>query len=307
MNKNFEHLCRMSQKSIKKHLRNELWKHYDEVIDRDGYLFAKGEVPILLVAHMDTVHEKLPTFFLYGKNGDEVSSPQGIGGDDRCGIYMILEIIKKHNCSVLFAEDEEIGCVGSKKFVKEDFVKDLSFNYIIELDRMGSKDAVFYECDNPEFEDFITDDGDWELAYGSFTDICTLAPVLGCAAVNFSCGYYKAHSEKEYVVLSEMENNIKKVCKLIERTTETDKFEYIEAKFSNYNGYYNTPFDDADDNDFAWGLYAVEYMNRKGQVDWEEVYARSQWEAIGMFLEEHPTMTVADIDVEFYGYDEYYM
>ena len=311
MNKKFENLCQMTQKGIKKHLSKELSKAYDNIIEGDGYLFAKGDVPILLVAHMDTVHLQAPSVFVYSKNGDVVSSPQGIGGDDRCGIYMILEIIKHYKCSVLFAEDEEKGCIGSKKFVKESFVKNLEFNYIIELDRMGSKDAVFYECDNPEFEDFITADKDWETAFGTFTDICTLAPVLGCAAVNFSCGYYKAHTTSEYVVLSEMENNIEKVCRLIERTTEADKFEYIEAVYNGFYGcgYYTKPYvdDNDDENDFMWGLYAIEYINKDGNVDWEEIYARSEWEAIGMFLEDHPTMTYADIDVDFYGYDEYYM
>ena len=314
MNKKFENLCKMTQEMLKSRLLIDLWNEKYEVIDGDGYLFAKGDVPILLVAHMDTVHSQVPSVFVYSEKGDVISSPQGIGGDDRCGIYMILEIIKKHRCSVLFTEDEEIGCVGAEKFIKEDFVQGLEFNYIIELDRMGSKDAVFYECDNPEFEDFITADGDWSFAWGSFTDICTVAPVIGCAAVNLSCGYYKAHTAGEYVVLSEMEKNIEKVCKLIERTTEDDKFEYIEAVYGNYGKgnwykYYAGGYadDNNDDEDFMYGLYAVEYVNDKGNVDWEEVYARSRHEAIGMFLEDHPTMTMADIDIDFYGYDESYM
>lgn len=332
MNNKLEMLCRMSQKNLKKHVTNELKDKYQTVINRDGYVYAQGEVPILLVAHMDTVHKELPKAVIY--DDGKMSSPQGIGGDDRCGIYMILEIIKKHNCSVLFCEDEEIGMIGASKFIKEDFAKELEFNYMIELDRRGSDDAVFYDCDNPEFEDFITDDGDWRTAWGSFSDISTLAPAIGCAAVNFSCGYYNAHTTNEYIVLEEMEENIKKVCNLIERTGEDDKFEYIEAKYSltKYSGYggygsgsyskygyndysflydkytsENNPYDCDDEEDFLWGMYGIRYVSNTGKDMWEDVYARSEWEAIGRFLESHPLLTYSDIEVNFYGYDDCYV
>lgn len=325
MNNKFEMLCRMSQKKLKKHVTAELKDKYNVVINRDGYVYAQGDVPILLVAHMDTVHKELPKTILY--DSGKISSPQGIGGDDRCGVYMILEIIKKHKCSVIFCEDEEIGMIGAEKFIKEDFAKALEFNYMIELDRRGSDDAVFYDCDNPEFEDFITDDGDWRTAWGSFSDISTLAPAIGCAAVNFSCGYYSAHTTNEYVVLAEMEENIQKVCKLIERTGEDDKFEYIEAKYS-YNSSYGSgrysgmgyndyrflyeryssesAMYDYPDEEFAWGMYGICYKSNTGKEMWEDLYARSEEEAVGQFLMSHPLLSYADIEVDFYGYDETY-
>lgn len=316
--KEFEMICRASQDILKGYLNHKLKKEYEEVICNDGYLFAKGDIPILLIAHMDTVHEALPKRFVYENKGDKISAPQGIGGDDRCGIYMITEIIKKHKCSVLFCEDEEKGGIGASKFVKESFAKDLEFNYMIELDRRGDKDAVFYDCDNEKFEDFITEDGDWKTAWGSFSDISILAPKIGCAAVNLSCGYYNAHTDKEYVILSEMEANIEKVCKLIERTTEEDKFEYIERKFtgrgyygSYYGGWSEAEFFGETEEEFEdfgmMGLYGVTFNNDEGQMDFKEVYARSDYEAIGIFLSEHPNMTFAEIEVDFFGYDEYYM
>ena len=312
----FELLCRLTQMELKGALDNALTDMGYDVINDDGYLYAQGTIPILLVAHMDTVHKDPVKLITYSDDGNTISSPQGIGGDDRCGIYMIMEIIKKHRCSVLFAEDEEMGCIGAKKFVKNNYIKDLEFNYMIELDRKGSKDAVFYECDNPEFEEFITRSEDWETAPGIFTDICTLAPEIGCAAVNFSCGYYNAHTTKEYVVLPEMEANINKVCKLIERTTADDKFEFIQAKSKWLSGGWTTGWGDYDDEDFykddlygdaPMGLYGITYINEQGLDEWAEVYARSTLEAAGVFLSEHTNMTFSEIDVEFYGIDDYYM
>lgn len=290
--KNFENICKMSQSKLKTYLTKYLKTQYNNVKSSDGFIYAKGTFPVMLVAHMDTVHKELVKEIVYTKAGDVVSSPQGIGGDDRCGIMMILEIIKTYNCTVLFTEDEEIGCVGATKFVKklENGNIDIPpINYIIELDRKGSQDAVFYECDNPEFEDFILQGNDWKLDYGTYTDIVEIAPSVGAAAVNFSCGYYNAHTTNEYVVLNEMEANIEKVKRLLERTTENDYFEYIEAKDNTrwFNGWHN--------HDSNYEKYYYIVADKKGQFIETEVWAMSEEEAIGKFLIEYPNLCVNDI------------
>ena len=63
----------MSQKTLKKHMRKMLEEKYDEVIYAGGFVFAKGTVPILLVAHMDTVHKELPQIIeLNNGNGESL-------------------------------------------------------------------------------------------------------------------------------------------------------------------------------------------------------------------------------------------
>lgn len=292
MYKAFRRICTMAQKDLKEYLANRLGETHDDIYVGDGFVYAQGEFPVLLVAHLDTVHEELPKTFEYDKRTDTLSSPEGIGGDDRCGIYMILEVIKRYNCSVLFCEDEEIGGIGAGKFVKTELASRLKFNYIIEFDRKGHNDAVFYDCDNPEFEDFITKDY-YKTAYGSFSDISTLAPALGCAAVNLSCGYYNAHTKSEYVVMKEMSNSIREACNILKRTTENDKFEYIECKHS-YGGWWK---------DFAIGYgdtsgqecYLIEYCDEDYNDEVVEVYARSEEEAIGKFCIANPDIPFANV------------
>ena len=328
--KYFKNLCTMSQEKLKTTVTAKLKKKYEDVTVADGFVFAKGEVPILLVAHMDTVHKELPKSFEY-KDG-KLSSPQGIGGDDRCGVYAILEITNKHKCSVLFCEDEEVGGIGAREFIKHDVANDLTFNYIIELDRMHKDDAVFYNCDNDDFEDFITKDGTFKTSWGSFSDISIIAPALGVAAVNISCGYYNAHQKTEYVVLNELDYCIKNVCKLIERTTETDKFEYIEAKhyyngryyggyyggsyygsygYSDYgNSYYSrgsqySMFDD-DDYERKGHYYEVYFKDEKGFDDSYGCTADSKYEALGKFMKKNPTRCFKDVsDIVDFGEDAY--
>ena len=194
----FVALCKLTQNELKDMLPKKLLESgYKDVISSDGFIYARGEMPILLTAHMDTVH-KIPVIDFYeyvdAKGNHIISSPQGIGGDDRCGVYMILEIIKEYKPYILFCEDEEIGGIGSGKFCRTDFIDELEdMKFLIELDRANEKDAVFYDCDNKEFTKFIEDTTGFVETWGTFSDISNLAPQCNVAAVNLSCGYYHAH------------------------------------------------------------------------------------------------------------------
>lgn len=240
--KSFIEICQMTQKEVKSYMKKYLASQRYKVIDEDGFLYAKGSVPVLLVAHMDTVHKNVPATISYV--GNKISSCQGIGGDDRCGVFMISRIVKTLHCSVLLCEDEEIGGVGAGKFARTKYINDLEVNYMVELDRQGRCDAVFYSCDNPDFTKFITDNTDCVVTYGSFSDISTLMPASKLCGVNLSCGYYLAHTLNEYVMYDEMLHMIEVVKGLV--LTKCDKpFEYKAKTYSKtsynlgygYNGY----------------------------------------------------------------------
>lgn len=220
----FEEIIRKPQHTLKKMLMSELARMGYRTRTKKGFIYAKGSLPVLLVAHLDTVHKEPVKTVCYSADGSIAMSPEGIGGDDRAGVYMILQIIKKHRCHVLFCEDEEIGGIGAHKFAGSDIKPEV--NYIVELDRRGSDDAVFYDCDNPEFTKFVTDFG-FKQELGSFSDISVIAPALKVAAVNISAGYYYEHSRHEYVNLRVMEKNVERVGNMI--STPAEKFDYIEA------------------------------------------------------------------------------
>ena len=251
--KTFKEICMMTQKEVKEYMHSYLKDNGYEPISEDGFVYAKGDVPVLLTAHMDTVHKETCRDII-NENG-KIYSPQGIGGDDRCGIFMIMNIVKELHCSVLLCEDEEMGMVGARKFTKSDYVNDVDVNYIIEFDRKGVNDAVFYSCDNKEFTDFVCDNTGFKESYGSFSDISTVAPALKTAAVNLSCGYYNAHTTQEYVMYDEMMDIIEAAKELIK--TESEHFEYIARKsyFGNYsygnsNYSYGHQYDLFEDSEF---------------------------------------------------------
>lgn len=295
----FTTICKKTQKELKKSLVQELKLNGYKPIVGDGFIYAQGSnAPVLLTAHMDTVHKETCRDIISQKG--VLSSPQGIGGDDRCGIYMIMQIISKTNLRpwILFCEDEEIGRVGAEKFVLHDkYVDELStLKFIIELDRAGSNDAVYYDCDNPLFEDFISETTGYVTDWGSFSDISTLAPEAGVAAVNLSCGYYKAHTINEYVVVNEMHSTINQVVKLLKLSmkSETPKFEYIKAK--SYTSWYQF-----NDDDYYYESYIEVTYHKNGCIREATGMGETDSDAFLDFFKANPDVCFNDIiDYKYY-------
>ena len=250
----FKALCKHSQKSLKKLLYSEILPVFfedEELTFEDGYIYAKGEIPIMLLAHMDTVFRKPPTLFIHDKENRLLTSPHGLGGDDRCGVYGIIALLlsgqKPH---ILFTEDEEIGGVGAGKAASK-MKKPEGVKYLIQLDRRGTEDAVFYSCDNKDFHSYVEDFG-FKKASGSFTDISTLMPTWDLCGVNLSIGYHNEHSKNEYVDLEAMEQTILKVSNMLNNPPEQE-FEYIEkvyvkkkwsGRLSSWSNYYDELYKD---------------------------------------------------------------
>ncbi len=205
-------------------------------ICKNKYILVKGEAPVMLVAHMDTVHHTPVKEICRTKSGNILMSPQGIGGDDRCGVYALNVVYEQSAVKpwLLFTCDEEIGCVGASAFCsvyrKGTLPKELDdLKLIVEIDRKGKNDAVYYDCGNREFEDYITSKG-FKTAMGSVSDISYVAPELGVAAVNLSSGYYEAHTLHEYINRNHLNATIKAVTEIVADSVKPDfpKYEYIE-------------------------------------------------------------------------------
>lgn len=313
----FVNICKYDAKQLKNVVIMELYGYgYSDVVVGDGFVYARGEIPFCLTAHLDTVHPTtVKDTYEFNKNGDWlISSPQGIGGDDRCGVYMILNLLKKgHKPYVVFCEDEEIGCIGSGKFAKTNLIDELkACRYIIELDRGNGNDAVYYRCDNPEFEKFITETTGYKTANGTCSDISVICPACGVAGVNFSCGYYNAHTLGEYVNMTEMQRTQDTVEKLLK--TECVPYEYIEAKRtynwygSCYGGWYDYDYDYYDwrgkpekketkstKDYWDFVMMTIMYYDKKGNVLEETIDGVDENECWTQFFYTHPEVCFNDV------------
>ena len=224
----FSSIVKMSQKelfiSMKKYLKN-LYK--DNIIIGDKYLYAIGETPVALIAHLDTVFKTPPKNIYYDKEENVLWSPQGLGADDRAGVYAIIKILQKgYRPSVIFTTDEEIGGLGAEKLIKDYPNPTSKLKYVIELDRQGHNDCVFYNCDNIDFTNYVESFG-FKENFGSFSDISVICPKWEIAGVNLSIGYYDEHSIAETLHINDFFLTLNKVCKMLKDSKKSLYYKYI--------------------------------------------------------------------------------
>lgn len=260
-----ESIIKMSQPQLQGWVAEKI----NPTIVNKSFIFKRGAIPILLVCHMDTVHSRPPTAKEICRNasGSMLTAPTvGIGGDDRCGIFATMQVLKRNNVCALFTTDEEIGGKGAKKFVDAD-LKD-RFAFAIEIDRRGRNDAVFYDCDSPEFTKFVLGDKFYREAQGSYTDICDVCPAYGMAGVNVSSGYYNAHTTSEYISVKDLDQCIAHVEKMVKRWDGKTFYEYVEKRRSSvYYGNYLG----------SYGSYPYSYGKETSQPLFEYPKSDSPW------------------------------
>ena len=227
-------LCSLRQNQLEKILLKYLYsKNYKVVHKKNAYIMAEGDLPICLIAHMDTVFHHLPNDFYYDNQRKTLWCPKGSGFDDRAGIYIILEILEAgYKPSIIFTDQEEKGGIGAQSLIvdfKNCYFKDC--RALIELDRANKDDAVFYNCDNKDFEKFIQSFG-FKFEYGSFSDISIIAPIWEIAAVNLSVGYEDEHSGSERLHCDWCDLTIEKVKKILNKSNQMKSYTYIPYIFN---------------------------------------------------------------------------
>ena len=105
-------------------------------------------------------------------------------------------------------------------------------NFLIELDRQGLDDAVYYDCGNKEFQDHINSFG-FKTAYGSFSDISFIAPKLDLGAVNLSVAYFGQHTVNEFLILDGLARTIDRVQQILTYGADI-KFDFQEDDWKSY-------------------------------------------------------------------------
>lgn len=178
---------------------------------------ASGPHPYF-ISHMDQVHDYVPFMqvLLTGNllhavdgNGDRC----GVGGDDKCGIYLALRMLHVlPHVTAVFVRDEEVGCLGSN-IVPLQWFDHASF--VLQADRNNRtmdviRDTNAMECASDDFMDCILSLPICKAAghkenTGSITDIGELASRgLPVSMVNISSGYHGPHTANEVVHLDEL-------------------------------------------------------------------------------------------------------
>lgn len=186
--------------------------------DAYGNLYVtkgKSKIYPCVVSHLDIVHDYRPLFKVFQSDDilfgfDQLTGEQtGVGGDDNCGIYICLELLRKcDKLKVVFTLDEEVGMVGAKE-VDIKFFKNCSFlgqpdRRSDTLDFINHTNGI-ETCDE-KFTDLIA----YELNEYGFKIIRGLATDVGAIkynenvtipAFNATNGSYREHRDNEIILL----------------------------------------------------------------------------------------------------------
>jgi len=286
--KRFKELLSVPSASKQEHL---LVKHITGILEKKGYDFttdALGSIYVtkgnsdsypLVVAHTDTVHgmddmvieEELnpdfnnkmkPSLKAYKKSD---GSPTGIGGDDKAGVFICLDLLDKFDdIKVFFPVSEEIGCIGSYESDKE-FFNDVA--YAIQFDSTEgntiSKSLSGVDLFNQTgpfidtIEPILIDNGyDMWMAH-PFTDLMVLSEEHGFESVNIAAGYYDYHTDDEYVILDDVDNAIRVGSSIISSLGHTNH----TLNEVNVDEGAGDDYDDYNDDDMYDSIYGYSHTS----------------------------------------------
>lgn len=227
-----EDICTMSEKTLFEFIKTYLRTfNFDAFTSGKNHFIAWGQNKVALIAHLDTVFKVQPQELFYDRNKEIIlTSGTGAGFDDRAGVYAIIKILEGWHGNlptVIFTLGEEDYGIGAREIAgtqyKNSYIKE--FKYMIELDRQGANDCVFYQCANKQFHNYISSFG-FEKQPGSYTDIYFLMDDWETCGVNLSVGYYNEHSDYETLRPDELEATISKVKEMLKDIDNIEKFIY---------------------------------------------------------------------------------
>ena len=227
----FEQIVKVKQYSLLKTMSSYLNHYYDKVYTTRSYVYTVGDIPIALVAHLDTVFKNPPNEIYYDRQKNVIWSPEGLGADDRAGVFAIIKIIKAgYRPHIIFTTDEELGAIGASSLTKDIPDPFADMKYIIQLDRKGVDDCVFYDCINEDFIKYVESFG-FVKQNGSFSDICEICPMWEVAGVNLSIGYQREHSISETFHITPFFETVDKVIEMLKDHENISNFKYISRPY----------------------------------------------------------------------------
>lgn len=180
--------------------------------DRKGQIFKLIPGRPILSCHMDQVQMGPPGGFVIKTNSTGKTEihgvKDGLGADDKNGIWICLNLLTKWDASFIFSTGEESISkdVEDVLTANEDILKRIP--YCLVFDRKGSGDIIATEngyC-TKDFAARVAEEGGkfgYRLQTGVFSDADAISEY--CECVNLSVGYYRAHSKEEYTIFEELQ------------------------------------------------------------------------------------------------------
>ena len=272
-----------------------------------------GHFP-MFVAHTDTVHSIVPKIVVeeqyypkpvtFGKAFDSKEhhvlkaytpdgNPTGIGGDDKAGIFICLELLRVlSNIKVGLFVSEETGCHGSSNCDIE-FLNDVG--YAIQFDapgdhlitevcsgvRLFEKDSEFAEKIIPVISKTMGTVMD--LQSHPYTDVSQLKIKGDFSCLNMSCGYYNMHSPNEFVSTEDVNKAFLSGINIVnELGYEKYEYHFQKPTYQSFIGQL-TDIGLLDDELTDWESTSIDGLYDEEDVyDMEDNIVRIEWDGISV-------------------------
>lgn len=217
----------MKEEALASHLVTYLLSFgYNTVNYLGEYIFAVppyNYYPVMLVAHLDKVNDK-EQCVATEQNGLIHATSGQLGGDDRCGVYVIQQVLDNLSGEtlpfILFTHGEESGGRGVKEFVKSKLLDEHKdkINFFLEWDRRGICEFVCYnKPENDSCFDPLLALG-YVQEHGSYSDVATLSSEYKIGHANISCGYFDQHTKWEYVFVPAVDFTVTHAINLVQNS-----------------------------------------------------------------------------------------
>lgn len=259
----------------------------DYKFDKKGNIYltkgklAEGEFYPCVTSHMDTVQDKAKPFALAGAElplrtrrvksttTDEVRHEifidgQGIGADDKLGVYISLQIVKNvDKCKAAFFVEEEIGMQGSKELDKE-FFNDVA--YVIGWDSPDLLRAA-WKCSGTQLftaefyknhlRPVVSKWGFTDKCFHSepFTDVIQIREKTGVMCMNFGNGGYQAHCATEYLVIEHVDHALGMGLDIVNTIGNKEQFKFTKTYTRTASGV--SSYDDERECEKLFGTYTT--------------------------------------------------
>ena len=241
-----------------------LWarkNNIDYKFDKKGNVYLtkgkleEGEFYPCVTSHMDTVQDKAKPYALAGaelplrtrrvksNTTDEVRHEifiegQGIGADDKLGVYISLQMVKNiDKIKAAFFVEEETGMQGSKELDKE-FFNDVA--YVIGWDSPDLLRAA-WKCSGTQLftaefykkhlKPVVSKWGYTDKCFHSepFTDVINIRDKTGVMCMNFGNGGYQAHSSTEYLVIEHVDHALGMGLDIVNTIGNKERFVFTKT------------------------------------------------------------------------------
>lgn len=224
----------ISQHAPEAEVQMDSWGNlYIKKGEGNGYPTLACHLDQVQAVHSDDFCVKEEDGTLYGWS-EANQQREGLGADDKNGIYICLRCLEECPClKVFMAVGEEKGCIGSSRADMSFFSDSL---YVLEPDCKGGEEVHTnlkeIPCASEEFINTLQLEANgYTLTDGKGSDIFALTlNGIGVSCANIPAGYHLPHKDDEYTLLSELVHTYQFVEQFVIR--EHQRFPHVYKSYT---------------------------------------------------------------------------